>query len=420
MPSANAQSPAFYPPGPETSTMPIPTQPGAHVTRGFGASPPGSHFGSPVRDGRLGPSPQIKGFSALDTTLPASYNSQDLPNAIKVGPHATSVPVKTGWGPLTSSSPTTSTTATYSNLDTLAISDSRDIPNSPPAASQFVEPRRILFSSERNASAANHVSASVPVHQHESDALSSFKPGRPVPGRQEDDDDAKGEEYIPSSLSDLLTDREKLRRFSRSEEERPVGIGRTSISSVGSPGSPSHASPSRFGAFFASQKKDKPEQASHPGSSPFGHVGSPLRGSSISMATSKPRDFSGSPSFGPISPPRSTDRLQFVSSLSEQLKGMGIDRPAGRSEGSEQVTAPATRPPQTTNAGASSTMPTPKRDVRSGTVGSGGRDRIDEEEGLFSMEDMEDGSSANGKRSLDGPRRFADVAAMGADQNKSS
>lgn len=403
------QGPAYGFPQADAAGMPIPNQPG--MLRDFG-SPPGSAYGSPGVEGRLGISPTLKGFSALDAPLPASYNSQDIPNIAKFGPNGSSVPVKSGWNPLTSSSPTISMTSNtaFPSMDSMASREAHEIGTSPPTSNNFPEPRRIILSS-RQSHLNDSVSASLPAQARETDTLSGFKPGQPIPSRVEDDEGGKGEEFLPSSLSELLTDREKLRRFSRSEEDRPAGT-RASMSSFGSPGSPSHASPSRFGAFFASQAKRDRAETLNSTQAPFGHVGSPLRSSS-STVNSKPREFSsGSPSFGPISPPMTSERPQSISSLSEQLRELRMGGP-GRGDGPEvsqlsqlsQLSQMGLKQPpiQATN-----------RDSRGSIAGGPGRDKVDDEPYLFSMEDLKDDSSVDGGKREDAAegRRFADVAAM--------
>lgn len=370
---------------------------------------PGSPYGSPNQDGRMPMSPAFKGFSALDAPLPGSYNSQDVPNIAKFGPNATSVPVKSGWGPLTSTSPTTSTASNqaFGNLDTLTLGGPHGFGSSPPRNSNAeAQPRRIMHSDKRSLF-ADPVSASMPLHAQPPEHIRAFRLNAPMADHEEEE--GQGEEFLPSSLSDLLTEKEKMRRFSRSEEDHNLNH-RPSISSFGSPGeskvgSPPHASPSRFGAFFASQaRKEALEPVAHPGSSPFGHVGSPLRNSTFGTTApnTKGRDFSGSPSFGPISPPRSNDRKEFVSSLSEQLKGMRVSSQSqSKLDNPEHLQIPSASTRPTSDSRITPALPSASQMFRRELVASGNgiTARADDEPGcVFSMEDDLDLGSGERRR----------------------
>lgn len=402
--------------------MRIPTQHEGHMDFG---SPPGSPYGSPIHDSRMPLSPAFRGFSALDAPLPASYNSQDVPNIARFGPNANSVPVKSGWGPLNTSTATSSHIAHqhHGGIDPLVLPESNGFPSSPPHASRIeAQPRQIMHSSRRYL-LADPVSSSMPAHAQPPDEIRAFRLNAAMADHEEE---GQGEEFLPSSLSDLLTEKEKMRRFSRSaEEDSGLGPGpsRSSFGSHGDSkvGSPSYASPSRFGPFFASQqaKKDALDSTSQHGSSPFGHVGSPLRNSSLHPSATKPRDFSGSPSFGPISPPRSNDRREFVSSLSEQLKGMRVSS-GSKNDGAEQnlhLHSAAVRH-SSNPTGSSSTAVGIAQGSKKDRIVSGAANapRPDEEPCVFSMEDDLDLGSADRRRApaSTAPRRFADVAAKDA------
>lgn len=382
-------------------------------------SPPGSPYGSPYQDSRMPMSPAFRGFSALDAPLPGSYNSQDVPNIAKFGPNATSVPVKSGWGPLTSNTTTTSTAnnQAFGSIDPLALPEANGFGSSPPHTSRAeVQPRRIMHS-DRRSLLDDPISASMPAHAQPAEHIRAFRLNAAMADHEEEE--GQGEEFVPSSLSDLLTEKEKMRRFSRSAEE-DHGFGdrpsRSSFGSVGDSkvGSPSHASPSRFGPFFASQqaKKDALDSAAYHGTSPFGHVGSPLRNSSLHPNASKGRDFSGSPSFGPISPPRSNDRREFVSSLSEQLKGMRVssgskgDAPEQNLQLHSATVRHSSNPVAIPNLGLSGRK---DRNVSNTTAGP----RPDEEPCVFPMEDDLDLGPTERRRVpiAAAPRRFADAAA---------
>ena len=351
-----------------------------HELVDFG-SPPGSAFGSPAFEGQLGMSPPFR--SALDAPLPPTFSSQDQPNIQKFGQHAMSVPAKGGLGPLINNSPTSSNAnhESFSNLDS-ALNEKLDLGSSPPETRAEVAPRRILPTGRSLRS--SEFPSSMPIRDRE-DIL------RTLERRQQLEFENHEEDFLPQSLSDLLTPQEKMRRFSRSQDD-PSMTGRPSHSSlVSSPnskfGSPTGASPSRFSGFFAEQAKREAEAANpRIGSSPFGHVGSPLRNSTISANA---RDLGGhSPSFGPISPPGSKDRPGGVSRLSEQLRVARHPLPVDA----------VNQPPASSLSAATST---PRgfgpgsnivRRERVFSTGSGtASDRHEEEDScFFSIEDMED------------------------------
>ena len=339
-------------------------------------SPPGSNFGSPPFDAQMTRSPPFR--SALDAPLPPSFSSQDLPNIQKFGPNAMSVPANGGLGPFAASSPATSTVSrdTYSNLDS-TLSDNiekLDLGSSPPDRAELAARRngsnwRLL----RN----RDLPASVPARERYELFRGMGRPDSPT-------DDNHEEDFLPSALSDLLTPQEKMRRFSRSQDESGVP-SRQGGSLNAKIGSPSQASPSRFSGFFAEQAK-RDAGGQQPGSSPFGHVGSPLRNSSFPSHVTRSPEVGGghSPSFGPISPPGFKERPGGVSSLSEQLR---------------KARNPSVADPQTNAgnaAGQTTTSPAPRsasgpaamaRNQRVMSTGSG-PERIDEEDPcFFSMED---------------------------------
>ncbi|KAI9727338.1 MAG: hypothetical protein M1828_006958 [Chrysothrix sp. TS-e1954] len=355
-------------------------------------------------------SPQFRGSSALDVTLPASFSSQDTP--FKFGPSAASVPSRFGWDPLTSRSPTTSTTKQQAqaqalgNLGSLASREPerhdpiKDMASSPPANNLGTLPRRIMHSDVR--SRPQNISSSVPVHR---------QPGYP-PSQL---DEETLEEGVPGSLTDLLSDKEMSRRLSRGAEDnaassRPSlsGFGSPSDSKVGSPkyGSPSH--PSRYGALFARQHEHEGELRNSP--SAFGHVGSPLRNSSLS--TQYP-DHGSSLAFGAVSPPDSTNRISGISSLSEQLRRTQIGN-GSKFEVNENTAVGY--PSGTRNISNGSTMSNGSSHGRYERTLSASRpapERITEEDGLFSMEEDEANKERSLRKSSESarPKSYAGIAA---------
>ncbi|CAD6502968.1 BgTH12-02642 [Blumeria graminis f. sp. triticale] len=93
------------------------------------------------------------------------------------------------------------------------------------------------------------------------------------------------EDYLPETLKDLMTPQEKARRGSRNADEE----GKFQLSGTGTPNndvsskfsSPSNTSPSRWGSLF--QRQQQKEDEDRVRVSAFGHVGSPLRNSTLNL-----------------------------------------------------------------------------------------------------------------------------------------
>jgi hypothetical protein len=198
------------------------------------------------------------------------------------------------------------------------------------------------------------------------------------------------EALLPPSLHDLLTPQEKLRRFSRNTEEE----NRFSLSGLGTPaessskvGSPSTASPSRFGPLFSRQKLENSDVGSGTGVSAFGHVGSPLRNSSLHPGAS--------PSLHPISKSLSSDISPFVSSPPHQASMSMITQQLQRTRLSTRVVESSSDTPihpgvVRVASGSSTGSAGPGRLDRAVSSSNIGRERIEEEQELFSMDDDPD------------------------------
>ncbi|KAK8170184.1 hypothetical protein IWX90DRAFT_465754 [Phyllosticta citrichinensis] len=391
------------------------------------SSNPGSNFGSPPNDARLPTSPVQKGLSVLDAPLPASFDSQGISHMARYGPIAASVPSRFG---LESSSPPSSYTnkpaesAALRNLHNSAFGEEARARNGfgsspPPAAEEPFGGRRIMHS--ERFSRPKMMSASLGT--------------RSLAGGDDwDENFAFEEDLVPNSLHELLTPQEKMRRFSRAGEEDHSFNHRQSLSGIGTPGeskvgSPLASSPSRFGALFSRTHKPVPEDAagSSPGASAFGHVGSPLRNSSLipNLMSSSPglrpiggdrrttpsSSSIGDPSpFGLSSPPRQAS----MSMISQQLQRTRLSslvsdsKPEGApSPDSHTPTHPHPGMPRLGSAssvgsvasasGAPSAMSMAMRpglgiDHRAVSSTSIGRERIEEEQeqGLFDMEEEEE------------------------------
>ena len=198
------------------------------------------------------------------------------------------------------------------------------------------------------------------------------------------------EDFLPTSLHDLLTPQEKMRRLSRTEQD--AGNHREYLSGIGTPveasskfGSPSGASPSRYNALFARHKRE--DEGNNMLTSAFGHVGSPLRNTSLQprgspglRATSNP-GLSGdiSPHFA--SPPRQSS----MSALSQQLSHTRLASRTDSASGNEPTNGlhPGSARHHSQANGRLD------RAVSSSSIGTS---RIDEEQGdcVFSMEEEDD------------------------------
>lgn len=356
------------------------------------ASNTGSNYGSPREEDRMvyGLSPAAqKAPSALDAPLPASFDSNGISRIAKYGPLGSSVPTKFG---LDSSPPSSVGTAgrgseALKNLHSSAFGDdTRDRFNgtagSPPSEPEYFG-RRAMHSNR--ASKSKFMSTSLPPADQDWNAEFTF---------EETD-------YLPEALSDLMTPQEKARRGSRNadEEGRPIlysGAGTpintgTPINENGTKwGSPSNASPSRWGPLFQQrnqQQKEEEEKSAASRASAFGHVGSPLRNSTLHPGASPSSRPIARPSLSGDSSPymASPPRQSSMSIISQQLQRTRLSR--AESSGSDSPAPSGLRP--TSNPMGSG----PARQVSSSSIGGSGRftTPIDEEQGdfVFSMEEDE-------------------------------
>ncbi|PGH16104.1 hypothetical protein AJ80_05319 [Polytolypa hystricis UAMH7299] len=362
----NGHNPRYsYPyPGQEDLSMlqgqpPPPPQPVPYDTipiidTGF-ASETGSKYGSPPEENRLPMSPI--GRTALDAPLPASFDSQGISYMARHGPVAASLPSKFG---LELSPPPSQRPGPPSdmlrNLHDTAFGESRKpshLGSSPPVShDEGFGGLRPMHSSRLHR--PKLLSASVP---------------RPSVLDDWDDNFTLEEDYLPTNLhDDVLTPQERMRRSSRTEQDLTsssfrdfAGLGSNKV------GSPLASSPSRFGAIFAKQRQKKEEEAQQ---NSFGHVGSPLRESSL--------NFRASPGLKPIgSRPASGDVSPFLASPGRQSSMSMI---------SQQLGHTSLHPNSAARHGASAAGAV-ARTVSSPVSTS----RIDEEQGdlVFSMEEEE-------------------------------
>lgn len=362
----------------------VPTIDTTYVSR------PPSNYGSPRDDDlnrfSLGLSPVAKGLSVLDAPLPASFDSNGVSWIARNGPIASSVPAKFGLDSPPGSLGAAKDGRTSEALKSLHSSafgdDTRDrfngIAASPPAPHGEEYFGKRVMHSQRFAK-PKVMSASLPkAVDKDWEADFSFE-----------------EDYLPDSLKDLMTPQEKARRGSRNADDdgRPIHSGTgTPINDAPTKfGSPSQSSPSRWGPLFQRHQKEEEDRAR---TSAFGHVGSPLRNSTLhagASPSSRPinrASASGDSSPYLASPPRQNSMSMSI--ISQQLQRTRISR--AESGGSESGLHPGRISSNPIGSGSR----VGERQVSSSSIGNGGSGRfttpIDEEQGdfVFSMEGMED------------------------------
>lgn len=369
------------------------------------SSHPGSNYGSPpIENGRLPISPVQKGLSVMDVQLPASFDSQGISHMARYGPIASSVPAK-----FLANSPPSSfqgDSSALRNLHDSAFGDSSRgraaaLGSSPPESIEQPVGRRIMHSE---------------LGAHRQKGLLSASVGARGPNAMNDEWDESDligkfeEELLPSSLNDLLTPQEQMRRFSRDHGDNDGNSlsHRTSLSRLGaSPtasdmkvGSPSGAtsSPSRFQSLWGKRPAQEGafESGSLPGASQFGHVGSPLRNSSLHPGASPslralPRPTAGDTSPFVSSPPRQAS----MSMISQQLQRTRLSSRASEDGGlsASHIHPGMNRVTSASSIGSSGGRLGIDRAVSSSSIN---RERIEEEQGLFSMEE-EDELNGKGK-----------------------
>ncbi|KAK2794993.1 hypothetical protein FQN52_006872 [Onygenales sp. PD_12] len=281
----------------------------------------GSKYGSPVDETRLPMSPI--GRTALDAPLPASFDSQGISYMARHGPIAASLP--SGFGMDYSSPPPSKRPGPPSDIirnlhDTAFGLDSRKpqtLGSSPPVVVEEGSAPRLMHS--QRVTRPKILSASLP------------RPGALVDW--EDDQFSLEEDYVPTNLhDDVLTPQERMRRLSRTEQDSNSGrdvSGIMSGTSSSKVGSPLASSPSRFGAIFAKQRQRRDED----GPSSIGHVGSPLRESSLGFHSSSPslRPIGSRPGSGDVSPfVASPSRQSGMSMISQQLSSTSLHPSSAR------------------------------------------------------------------------------------------
>lgn len=375
---------AQYPLPPQEEFLPLPALQMNHldilpaIGTGFVSSRPDSTYGSPRDDSRFPISPAIKGLSALDAPLPASFDSNGISWIARNGPVAASVPSKFGLESPPHSFREAPPSEALRTLHDSAFgngdrSQSNNLASSPPPSiGESAGPR--MMHSQKYAK-PKVMSTSLPRAGPSDDWDSTF---------------AFEEDFIPNALHDLLTPQEKMRRFSRTGGGEEDGINtRPSLSGFGSPGEPSSkvgsptaSSPSRFGALFSRQKREEDHTNLGTG---FGHVGSPLRNSLLNPGSSPGLRAISRPTSGDISPYfASPPRQSTMSMISQQLQRTRLSK--ADSSSSEGGLHPTSVKPTLGSAGKMDQV------LSSSSMGNGRKvSSIDEEPGeVFSMEEEDD------------------------------
>lgn len=338
-----------------------------------------------------------KGLSILDAPLPASFDSNGISHAARFpsAPWPSSVPSKFGLEsptPSLSNAKDSRTSETLKLLHTSAFGSSEHLvtptasspPNSQPFDGEEYFGKRAMHSSRY--ARPRMLSSSLPKTSVDRDWEAEFAFG--------DDGDNAPENYVPENLQDLLTPAEKARRGSMRAED-PV------IEGISKYGSPIGSSPSRWGSLFQRQKEE--EDASRAGRggpvgpSAFGHVGSPLRKSTLAQEMG---GEAKSPN-GSLRPSSFRSGSESMSVLSQQLQRSRLD---DNISSSSPLLHPTTARISAGGIGAIGKDRAMERHVSSGSISSSVTGRfttpIDEEDPafVFSMEEEEDSSSARARK----------------------
>ena len=234
-----------------------------------------------------------------------------------------------------------------------------------------------------------------PGNQMISASLGAGVPNRSFEYSDDEDDDGgsdREEDLLPASIRDEISEG-RMRRESRTrydeENNTPASFlaaQRRTISGHATPseskvGSPLSSSPSRYNNVFA--RGNRPADGD-------GLVGSPLRNSSFGgFATSAPRPSHANGDLSPTvsSPPRQAS----MSMLTQELQRTKLD--AARSQAAVGMTR--------TKSGGSSAGGGGRSSLERAVSGqSVGRERIEEEQDLFDMEELGDGSFKAGSPRL--------------------
>lgn len=411
------------PGGLDTGAVPtIDTSYASHQNSAYGS--PRDELDPSIRS-NLGLSPGNQGLNIQDAGLPASFDSNGVSLLYRNGPQAASVPSKFGleFPPQSLASRDGHTSETLKDLHISVYGDdTRDrfngVASSPTImAAEGLFPKRSMHSQRI---ARPKISASVPKGAIDQDwDLTDFD-----------------DEYLPENLKELfLSPMEKARRGSRNAEEegRPIHSGAGTPADMASKfGSPSNGSPgSRWNStFIQKQMRERDEEEKLPRTSQFGHVGSPLRSSTLQAAvgngtnsgpTPKSRPGSGSGDVSPYvaSPPAPPGRQAQVSLIAQGLQRSLLSK-NGNENGQHAVGSPGSLSRVTTNPSNSRREVAGERSASSSSIGAGrfATSPIDEEQ-PDCVFDMDEDEAASTKRHSGGFKypvggRSPYLGAMGA------
>ncbi|KAI5837346.1 hypothetical protein DFP73DRAFT_487499 [Morchella snyderi] len=218
----------------------------------------------------------------LDATLPASFERHDFSLFARTGPYASSVPSKFGM----ESPPPSLSNGRNGVLASLYISAFGDeessigggLSRSPRVNGEDSLGQRIMHSSM-----SSRRQKLLPASYARAENMERMLGERFRKDNGSDADFAFEEDFVPSSLNELLTPAERSRRLSRTDEEG-VSSFRHSLTAPATPadpgviGSPPVGSPSGGGGWGPIVMRTKRDDHEAPAPS-IGHVGSPLRNS---------------------------------------------------------------------------------------------------------------------------------------------
>ncbi|KAG5998137.1 hypothetical protein E4U43_002492 [Claviceps pusilla] len=294
-----------------------------------------SNYGSPRDDdaARLGfgLSPANgKAISILDAPLPASFDPNGISNAARfpAAPWPSSVPSKFGLEsptPSLSNAKDSCTSEALKLLHNSAFGSSEHLvppvgAGSPPSNLQSA------IGDEYFGKRAMHSSRYAKPRMLSSSMPKTSSVDRDWEAEFAFDDDNLPENYVPENLQELLTPAEKARRGSMRADD-------VVIEGLTKYGSPIGTSPSRWGPLFQRQKEEEEaaRAAARNVGSAFGHVGSPLRRSTLAQEMGG--DFKTPAASGSSSsssrPSGSQSTSESMSALSMQLQRSRLDDGAG-------------------------------------------------------------------------------------------
>ena len=377
-------------------------------------SHPGSAYGSP-RDEEtnrfgLGLSPvNTKGLSVLDAPLPASFDSNGISHAARYGPWPSSVPSKFG---LESPSPSLNNAKESRTSETLKLLHTSAFGSSDHLSSGNINDV-MIGSSPPTHNIADEYFGKRAMHSSRYAKPRLLSSSAPKVDRDWEDNFLFFEEdYVPGALAnEVLTPAEKARRGSLRASDVNELTGENSTTKYGSP--INTASPSRWGPLFQRQKDEELEPGSGSlgkslkGASAFGHVGSPLRNSSLASGI-EVNGAHGRPAIGS----RSTSNAESMSVLTQQIQRTRLGDDGSNS--SPHLHPNAAR--STSGSGSSVGIIGKERDrerglerhVSSGSIGSSVTGRfttpIDEEDPafVFSMEEEDEATQLRTRKRISG------------------